>query len=217
MPTLLIASRNAHKAEEIAAILGDDFTVQTLAKFPAAPEVVEDGDTFATNAVKKAAEIAAWLGEQSRTDFVLADDSGLAVDALDGAPGVHSARYASGDGNAPDDANNAKLLRELDGVADGSRGAQFHCVLALVALGQAAEVVTFEGIGRGKIAQARAGEGGFGYDPLFVPDGHDLSFAELGSEVKNAISHRARALAKLAAHFSQGCSGSDSTVRRMPI
>ena len=107
MPTLLIASRNAHKAEEIAAILGDDFTVQTLAKFPAAPEVVEDGDTFAANAVKKATEIAAWLGGQARPDFVLADDSGLEVDALDGAPGVHSARYAGGDDNAPDDVNNA--------------------------------------------------------------------------------------------------------------
>ena len=190
MPTLLIASRNAHKAEEIAAILGDDFTVQTLAKFPAAPEVVEDGDTFAANAVKKA-----------RPDLVLADDSGLEVDALDGAPGVHSARYAGGDDNAPDDVNNAKLLRELADVPDDNRGAQFHCVLALVALGQAAEVRTFEGICRGRIAQAQAGQDGFGYDPLFVPDGHELSFAELGRKVKNAISHRARALAKLAEYF----------------
>ena len=125
MPTLLIASRNAHKAEEIAAILGDDFTVQTLAKFPAAPEVVEDGDTFAANAVKKATEIAAWLGGQARPDFVLADDSGLEVDALDGAPGVHSARYAGGESNAPDDANNAKLLRELADVPDGNRVRNF--------------------------------------------------------------------------------------------
>ena len=201
MPTLLIASLNAHKAEEITAILGDDFTVQTLAKFPAAPEVVEDGDTFAANAVKKATEIAAWLGSQARPDLVLADDSGLEVDALDGAPGVHSARYAGGDDNAPDDANNAKLLRELADVPDGNRGAQFHCVLALVALDQAAKVRTFEGICRGRIAQAQAGQGGFGYDPLFVPDGHELSFAELGREVKNAISHRARALAKLAEYF----------------
>ena len=204
MPTRLIASRNAHKAGEIAAILGDDFTVQTLAKFPAAPEVVEDGDTFAANAVKKATEIAAWLGGQARPDFVLADDSGLEIDALGGAPGVHSARYAGGDGNAPDDANNAKLLRELADVPDGNRGAQFHCVLALVALGQAAKVRTFEGICRGRIAQAQAGQGGVGYDPLFVPDGHELSFAELGREVKNAISHRARALAKLAEYLGRG-------------
>ena len=204
MPTLLIASRNAHKAGEIAAILGDDFTVQTLAKFPAAPEVVEDGDTFAANAVKKATEIAAWLGSQARPDLVLADDSGLEVDALDGAPGVHSARYAGGDDNAPDDANNAKLLRELADVPDDNRGAQFHCVLALVALGQAAEVRTFEGICRGRIAQAQAGQGGFGYDPLFVPDDHDLSFAELGPLVKNTLSHRARALAKLAEYLGRG-------------
>ena len=121
MPTLLIASRNAHKAGEIAAILSDDFTVRTLAKFPAAPEVVENGDTFAANAVKKATEIAAWLGSQARPDLVLADDSGLEVDALDGAPGVHSARYAGGDDNAPDDANNAKLLRELADVPDDTR------------------------------------------------------------------------------------------------
>ena len=201
MPTLLIASRNVHKAEEIAAILGDDFTVQTLAKFPASPEVVEDGDTFAANAVKKATEIADWLGFQARPDLVLADDSGLKVDALDGAPGIHSARYAGGDNNAPDVANNAKLLRELAGVPEDNRGAQFHCVLALVALGQVAEVRTFEGICRGRIAQAEGGQGGFGYDPLFVPDGHELSFAELGREVKNAISHRAQALAKLAEYF----------------
>ena len=201
MPTLLIASRNVHKAEEIAAILGDDFTVQTLAKFPASPEVVEDGDTCAANAVKKATEIADWLGFQARPDLVLADDSGLEVDALDGAPGIHSARYAGGDNNAPDVANNAKLLRELAGVPEDNRGAQFHCVLALVALGQAAEVRTFEGICRGRIAQAEGGQGGFGYDPLFVPDGHELSFAELGREVKNAISHRAQALAKLAEYF----------------
>ena len=202
MPTLLIASRNTHKAGEIAAILGDDFTVRTLDKFPAAPEVIEDGDTFVANAVKKATEIAAWLGSQARPDLVLADDSGLEVDALDGAPGVHSARYAGGDDNAPDDANNAKLLRELADVPDDNRGAQFHCVLALVALGQAAEVRTFEGICRGRIAQAESGEGGFGYDPLFIPKGHDLSFAELGPDIKNSISHRARALTKLADHFA---------------
>ena len=201
MPTLLIASRNVHKAEEIAAILGDDFSVQTLAKFPATPEVVEDGDTFAANAVKKATEIADWLGFQARPDLVLADDSGLKVDALDGAPGIHSARYAGGDDNALDVASNAKLLRELADVPEDIRGAQFHCVLALVALGQVAEVRTFEGICRGRIAQAEGGQGGFGYDPLFVPEGHELSFAELGREVKNAISHRAQALAKLAEYF----------------
>ena len=205
MPSLLIASHNAHKAAEIAEILGENFDVQSLARHHGAPEVEEDGDTYTANAVKKAAETAAWLSNQAfgqaLPDFVLADDSGLAVDALGGAPGVHSARYAGGDDNAPDDVNNAKLLRELTDVPDDNRGAQFHCVLALVALGQAAEVRTFEGICRGRIAQAQTGQGGFGYDPLFVPDGHELSFAELGREVKNAISHRARALAKLSEYF----------------
>ena len=207
MPSLLIASRNAHKASEIAAILGENFDVQSLARHPAAPEVEENGNTFTANAVKKAAETAAWLGSQALgqalPDFVLADDSGLAVDALDGAPGVRSARYAGGDGNSTDAANNAKLLCALVGVADGNRGAQFQCVLALAALGQAGEVRTFEGICRGKIGQVEAGQGGFGYDPLFIPDGHDLSFAELGPDIKNSTSHRARALAKLAEHFGQ--------------
>ena len=190
MPSLLIASHNAHKAAEIAAILGENFDVQSLARHHGAPEVEEDGDTYTANAVKKAAETAAWLSSQALAqalpDFVLADDSGLAVDALGGAPGVHSARYAGGDGNSTDEANNAKLLR------------------ALAALGQAGEIRTFEGTCRGRISQANSGQGGFGYDPLFIPDGHDLSFAELGREVKNAISHRARALAKLAEYLGRG-------------
>ena len=206
MPSLLIASHNAHKAAEIAAILGENFDVQSLARHHGAPEVEENGDTFTANAVKKAVETASRLGGQALgqalPDFVLADDSGLAVDALGGAPGVRSARYAGGDGNSTDAANNAKLLRALVGVADGNRGAQFQCVLALAALGQGGEVRTFEGICRGRIARAESGEDGFGYDPLFIPDGHDLSFAELGPDIKNSISHRARALAKLADHFA---------------
>jgi XTP/dITP diphosphohydrolase len=206
MPSLLIASRNAHKAAEIAAILGENFDVQSLARHAAAPEVEENGDTFTANAVKKAAETAAWLNSQAPgqalPDFVLADDSGLAVDSLDGAPGVRSARYAGGGGNSTDAANNARLLHELTDVDDRNRGAQFQCVLALATLGQAGEVRTFEGICRGRIAQAESGEGGFGYDPLFIPKGHDLSFAELGPDIKNRISHRARALAKLADHFA---------------
>ena len=208
MPSLLIASHNAHKAAEIAAILGENFDVQSLARHHGAPEVEEDGDTYTANAVKKAAETAAWLSSQALTqalpDFVLADDSGLAVDALGGAPGVHSARYAGGDGNSTDEANNAKLLRALAGVTGDNRGAQFQCVLALAALGQASEVRTFDGICRGRIAQAESGQVGFGYDPLFIPDGHDLSFAELGPLVKNAISHRASALGKLAEYLGRG-------------
>ena len=208
MPSLLIASHNAHKAAEIATILGENFDVQSLARHHGAPEVEEDGDTYTANAVKKAAETAAWLSSQALAqalpDFVLADDSGLAVDALGGAPGVHSARYAGGDGNSTDEANNAKLLRALAGVPGDNRGAQFQCVLALAALGQASEVRTFDGICRGRIAQAESGQVGFGYDPLFIPDGHDLSFAELGPLVKNAISHRASALGKLAEYLGRG-------------
>jgi XTP/dITP diphosphohydrolase len=208
MPSLLIASHNTHKMAEIATILGEDFDVQSLATHNGAPEVEENGDTFTANAVKKAVETAAWLSSQALgqalPDFVLADDSGLAVDALGGSPGVHSARFAGDDGNSTDEANNAKLLRALAGVTGDNRGAQFQCVLALAALGQASEVRTFDGICRGRIAQAESGQVGFGYDPLFIPDGHDLSFAELGPLVKNAISHRASALGKLAEYLGRG-------------
>ncbi|MBL60057.1 MAG: non-canonical purine NTP pyrophosphatase [Verrucomicrobiales bacterium] len=208
MPYLILASRNAHKAEEIAVILGDRFRIQTLADFPNAPEVVEDGDTFAANAVKKAEGIAAWLKaqtlNQARPDLVLADDSGLEVDALEGGPGVRSARYAGGESNAADASNNAKLLHEMDEIPDELRGAQFQCVLALIELYQASKVLTFDGICQGKIARVQTGKGGFGYDPLFIPKGHMKSLAELGPVVKNEISHRSRALAKLSEYLNQG-------------
>jgi len=208
MPSLLIASHNTHKMAEIATILGEEFDVHSLARHNGAPKVVENGNTFTANAVKKAVEIAAWLSSQALgqalPDFVLADDSGLAVDALHGSPGVHSARFASDNGNPTDEANNAKLLRALTDVTVDDRGAQFQCVLALSALGKASEVRTFDGICRGRIAQTESGQGGFGYDPLFIPDGHELTFAELGPLVKNTISHRARALAKLAEYLDRG-------------
>ena len=203
MPTLLIASRNAHKAGEIGAILGNEFTILTLATFPDAPPVIEDGDSFAANATKKSREIATWLENQALPDYILADDSGLEVDALGGAPGIHSARYASGEkqGNATDADNNAKLLREMADIPEADRGAQFRCILALTPLGQAVRTKLFEGICRGRISQSEAGGGGFGYDPLFIPDGFTQSFAELGSATKNTLSHRAKALANLAAFF----------------
>ncbi len=207
MPTLIIASRNTHKAEEISTILGNGFDVQSLAAFPDAPPVIEDGDSFAANATKKACEIASWLESQAlgqaRPDFVLADDSGLEVDALGGAPGIHSARFAADDneGNAADADNNAKLLQELADVPANKRGAQFRCILALTALGQANSTELFEGVCRGRISQMETGEGGFGYDPLFIPDGYDNSFADLGPATKNTLSHRAKALAKLAGFF----------------
>ena len=148
--SLLIATRNAHKAGEIHAILGGGFRLLTLTDFPAAPTVVEDAPTFAGNATKKAVELAKWLaGSQPSTLnlqplFVLADDSGLEVDALNGAPGVHSARFAAADsaksGNTPDADNNAKLLRLLKDVPVEKRTARFHCVLALVPTGGASSL-----------------------------------------------------------------------------
>lgn len=219
MTHLLIATRNAHKVGEMAAILGPGFTCHTLAGFPGAPppEVVENAPDFAGNALKKATVIAAWrqavgAWERSgnRPDYVLADDSGLEVDALGGAPGVHSARFAALDHpgappeqNSSDAANNAKLLRLMSAVPLEARRARFRCVLALAPVGGAAgqSVELFAGTCEGHIAPAPSGAGGFGYDPLFVPDGHSVSFAELGEAVKNTLSHRARALAALQAHL----------------
>lgn len=212
MPTLLIATRNQHKVEEIQAILGDSHEYQTLNDFPNAPEVVEDADSFAGNAAKKAIELASWLAESQNADetfgpggrvFVLADDSGLEVDALEGAPGVYSARYAAlesgAEGNSPDEENNARLLRELKDVPPERRTARFRCVIAILetAPGMAGEATCFDGACEGRIEAGPRGEGGFGYDPLFVPDGFEESFAELGEGTKNQLSHRARALEKL--------------------
>ena len=226
MTTLLIATRNAHKIGEIRAILGDKFRYLTLNDFSDAPNVVEDADTFAGNAAKKAIELATWLSGigSSMLDvrcsmfFVLADDSGLEVDALGGKPGVHSARFAALDSGKPGNSsaaeNNAKLLRRLKDVPAEKRTARFRCVLALtpvicdraksaspVCYADESELQTrlFGGTCEGRIGFAPRGQNGFGYDPLFVPDGFDQTFAELGDEVKNRLSHRAQALAKLRA------------------
>ena len=227
MTTLLIATRNAHKAGEIQAILGKKVRCLTLKEFPDAPAVVEDAGTFAGNAAKKAVELAKWLVEKHSTsniqhsspNFVLADDSGLEADALSGAPGVHSARFAALDGSAgggssagniPDAENNAKLLRLLKDVPPEKRTARFHCVIALVAVpvgrievaspvcyADEFEPQFFDGVCEGRIISAPRGQNGFGYDPLFVPIGFEQTFAELGDEVKNQLSHRAKALEKL--------------------
>ncbi len=214
--TLIIATRNAHKVGEIRSILGDGFEFLTLLDFPDAPPVVEDAPTFAGNAAKKANELAAWLRAQPATSnlqhataFVLADDSGLEVDALNGAPGVHSARFAAldtgADGNSKDADNNAKLLRLLRDVPDEKRPARFRCVIALAPLGRDGATEIFDGACEGRIAFAPSGGGGFGYDPLFIPTGHAESFAGLGEGVKNGMSHRAKALEKLRGRFSPGC------------
>jgi XTP/dITP diphosphohydrolase len=222
--TLLVATRNAHKAAEIRAILGGGLRLLTLTDFPNAPTVVEDAATFAGNATKKAVELAKWLGREHSTfnilhstpKFVLADDSGLEVDVLNGAPGVHSARFAALDsaksGNTPDADNNTKLLRLLKDVPSEKRKARFHCVIALtpmltettesaspVCYGDEFEMQTklFDGVCEGRILFAPRGRNGFGYDPLFVPEGFEQTFAELGDDVKNKSSHRARALQKL--------------------
>jgi len=226
MITLLIATGNVHKVQEIRAILGDGFHYPTIVKFPAAPKVVEDAATFAGNATKKAVELARWLAgvpssEFRVSSFVLADDSGLEVDALNGAPGVYSARFAALDsgkpGNSPDAETNAKLLGVRGTISAQKRTARFRCVLALtpvvrgvvepaspVCYADEFELQTqlFDGAREGRIAFAPSGQGGFGYDPLFVPDGFEKSFAELGEEIKNRLSHRAKALDKLKAHFS---------------
>ncbi len=225
MTTLLIATRNAHKVGEIRTILGSRFQFLTLNDFPGAPKVIEDAETFAGNAVKKAVELAKWLNIQHSTfsaqhpapDFVLADDSGLAVDALDGKPGVHSARFAAldKDENSPDADNNAKLLRLLEEIPSEKRTARFRCVIALVPVAAGKiesaspvcfsdelEAQIFDGACEGKIIFAPCGRNGFGYDPLFIPDGSTQTFAELGDDVKNQTSHRARALAKLKTFFT---------------
>lgn len=182
---LVLATRNRHKVDEIRAALAlDGVELCTLDDFPDAPEVVEDGDTFAANARKKAREIAAATGRPA-----LADDSGLAVSALGGAPGVRSARFA-GEG-ADDAANRAELLRRMAGEAD--RAAAFVCVLALAFPGGGPEIYCEERC-EGALLDAERGEQGFGYDPLFVPAGESRTFAEMTRDEKAGFSHRGRAL-----------------------
>jgi XTP/dITP diphosphohydrolase len=213
--TIVIATRNAHKVGEIHAILGSASQILTLNDFPNPPKVVEDAGTLAGNATKKAVELARWLAvtfpptRHSSPLFVLADDSGLEVDALDGAPGVHSARFAAPDsaksGNTSDADNNARLLQLLKDVPLKKRRARFHCVIALVAIDSQSTVRNpqlFDGACEGRIDFTPRGKNGFGYDPLFVPVGFDRSFAELGEDVKNRLSHRAKALEELKAFFT---------------
>jgi len=181
---LLVATRNRHKLEEIRAIFRmDSLELLAASDIEGLPEVEEDGDTFEANAIKKAATMARESGL-----WTLADDSGLEVDALDGEPGVRSARYA---GEPADyQANNDKLLRELGDSSN--RRARFRCVIALS--DPRGECRTVSGSCEGSIIDAPRGEAGFGYDPLFVPEGYDVTFAEMDAESKNRISHRGKAL-----------------------
>jgi XTP/dITP diphosphohydrolase len=181
---LVLATRNANKLEEIRDVLGlNPHTVKSSFDYPQIPDVVEDKDTLEGNAIKKATTIAAATG-----CWALADDSGLEVDALAGAPGVYSARYAGEHCSYLDNCN--KLLFEMEGKTN--RRARFRTVLALVNL--VGEVRTLEGAMEVTILTEMRGEGGFGYDPVFMPDGYDLSYAEFDPAEKNRISHRGRAL-----------------------
>ena len=184
---LIIATHNAHKTDEIRAILGSEWEVGDLSGFPGIPAPEETGATFAENAAIKA--VAA---SERFAGWVLADDSGLEVDALAGAPGVRSARYA-GPG-ASDAANRLKLLGALEGVRGTARAGRFRCAMALAKGGSV--VAVFEGAVEGVIVNGERGDGGFGYDSLFVPEGHGETFAQLPSSTKNELSHRARALGR---------------------
>ncbi|KAB2663193.1 MAG: non-canonical purine NTP pyrophosphatase [Verrucomicrobia bacterium] len=217
MHALFVATANAHKVGELRSLLGPGFLVLSLRDTNARIDVVESAESFAGNALLKAVAWAAYLGADTcglGAGWVLADDSGLEVDALDGAPGVLSARFAALDsgvpGNSPDAANNAKLLRLLAETPDERRTARFRCVLALVpvqpgasAADLAAQARFFEGSCPGRIRREATGSAGFGYDPLFVPEGHHQSFAELGDDTKNRLSHRAKAVEAFRRHWAR--------------
>ncbi|HFE64074.1 MAG TPA: XTP/dITP diphosphatase [Caldithrix sp.] len=181
---IVIATSNEHKLKEILEILaGIEFEIHSLKDFPGIGEIAETGNSFRENAFIKASTVF-----RHTNLLTLADDSGLEVDALNGAPGIYSARFSGRERDYA--ANNTKLLRELKNVPEEKRGAQFRCVVAIVEHG----VKEFaEGIVRGRIITELRGERGFGYDPLFIPDGFNKTYAELGEEVKNQISHRAKA------------------------
>ncbi len=188
MDELVLASRNEHKIRELRETLASlNITLHSALDYERLVEVVEDRHTLEGNAIKKARYVYEEIGLPA-----LADDTGLEVDALDGRPGVYSARYAGEEASYQD--NLEKLLSELAGVKMKDRGAQFRTVAALVSDGG---THTFEGKCRGVILKQPRGEGGFGYDPVFRPDGYEQTFAELDAEVKNAISHRGRAVEKL--------------------
>jgi XTP/dITP diphosphohydrolase len=187
---LLVATRNRHKTREIQHILGPKFMVRDLAD-TAIPEICEHGTSFEENAKLKALAASRHLPA-----LVIADDSGLEVDALGGAPGIYSARYAGANATSRDKID--KLLRELArvrAIGDG-RLARFRCVVALASNGDL--LGTFEGTVEGRIADEARGDAGFGYDPIFVPDGFEQTFGELTTEVKNTISHRGKAIRALA-------------------
>lgn len=193
LPRLILATRNAHKTAEIRHILGDHFEVLDVTSFPELPEIEETGTSFLENARLKA------LGISRRIDgWVLADDSGLEVDALAGAPGVWSSSYGGEEGNHT--LNNQRLLREMAGQQD--RTARFRCTLVFAKNGE--ELGVFLGTVEGSISESPSGNGGFGYDPLFIPAGYEATMADLGPEVKSQLSHRAKAIAAFTTEITAG-------------
>lgn len=193
MKKIVFATNNPNKIREIKEILGSDFNVVSLAETGCHDDIPETGSTLEENAIQKAQYIHNKFGLDC-----FADDTGLEVYALNGAPGVHSARYAVGtDHNS--EANMQRLLSELQGEAN--RSARFRTVIALILDGKQ---YLFDGVVNGHIDTEKHGNGGFGYDPLFIPEGYDKSFAALGEDIKNRISHRARAVAKLADFLKGG-------------
>ncbi len=193
MPIIYLASQNKHKVSEIQAILGQKYTIRGCDELAKNLSWDESGDTFRANALIKAQAVAA-LGAKT----VMSDDSGLVVRALNGAPGIHSARYAGPD--AIDEDNNKKLLEAIKDVPDDRLQAAFVCVICYLEEGR--EPRYFEGRCEGRLKRAKSGLRGFGYDPLFIPDGYQETFAELGDEVKNRISHRAKALQGLESYLA---------------
>lgn len=191
---IVIATRNKKKVEEIKRVLeGIPVTLYTLDDFPGCPEVVEDADTFEGNAVKKAVAVARYSKKPA-----IADDSGLEVHALNGAPGVLSARYAGRGSN--DRKNLEKLLFELQDFEEGRREGRFVCYIALAF--PDGRVETFHGFVKGRIGRQAKGFNGFGYDPVFFPEGHERTFAEMNADEKDALSHRGMALKKLRSRLS---------------
>jgi len=189
-PRLMVATRNRHKSDEIRAMAGERFEVVDANDIDGLPEIEETGSTFLENATLKAVGIS-----QCVEGLVLSDDSGLEVDELGGKPGVWSSSFGGEEGNHP--LNNERMLREMDGVPADRRMARFRCVMVVARGGEV--LADFSGAVEGRIIGEMRGDGGFGYDPLFVPEGFEQSFAQLGGEVKNQLSHRARALQKVVA------------------
>ena len=189
---LVFATNNPHKLKEIRAILGNSIEILSLADIHCHADIPETADTLEGNARQKSRYVYEHYGLDC-----FADDTGLEVESLGGAPGVYSARYADGQGH-DSQANMNKLLKEME--EKNNRKAQFRTIISLIEKGEERQ---FEGIVKGQITKEKRGESGFGYDPIFQPDGYDTTFAELGSDIKNRISHRARAVAALCDYLTK--------------